>query len=233
MGITGEQLLEVFATYNQQIWPMQIVAYLLGIAGLVLVIWGRPFVNRVVPAGLTFLWMWVALLFWLPGARQGFAPGYIFVAIFLGQGFLFLSQTVRPKVSFDFQHNLASWTGILFVLYALVGYPAIGWIVNHIYPQAPPFGLTPCPLVAYTFGLLLITNARVPKILLILPLFYAVSGFYWATIGMVEDIGMAVSGLVGAWLIWTRDAQALPAQQTELAPEQSEGGWSLNISERK
>lgn len=233
MGITGEQLLELFATYNQQIWPMQIVAYVLGFAGLVLAIWGRSLANRAVTAVLAFFWLWVALLFWLPGARQGFAPGYIFAAVFLVQGVLFLHQTLRPRMTFGFQRILASWAGVFFALYALVGYPAVGWLVNHIYPQAPPFGLTPCPLVAYTFGLLLLTRTSFPKILLILPLFYAVSGVYWATLGMVEDIGMALSGVLGVWLIWVRDAKASPTQRAELTTAQGEGGWSLDLSDNK
>ncbi len=233
MGITEDLLLKSFATYNQQIWPMQVVAYLLGFAALFLAIWGKSFANRVVTAVLSFFWLWVALLFWIANARQGFTPGYVFVAIFLGQGLLFLYQTLRPTLIFGFQRNLASWAGISFALYALVGYPAVGWLVNHIYPQAPPFGLTPCPLVAYTFGLLLLTRARVPKILLVLPLFYAVSGFYWAMIGMVEDIGMALSGVLGVWLIWVRDAKALPAQSAELAAAQGEGGWSLDLPNKK
>ena len=233
MGITGEQLLEIFATYNQQIWPMQMVAYGLGFAGLLLAIWGRSLANRAVTAVLAFLWLWVALLFWLPGARQGFVPGYLFAAIFLVQGVLFLYQTLRPGLTFGFQRSLNSGAGIFFALYALVGYPAVGWLINHVYPQAPPFGLTPCPLVAYTFGLLLLTRTRVPKILLILPLFYAISGVYWATLGMVEDIGMALSGLLGVWLIWVRDAKALLAPRAELAPAQGEGGWSLDLSDKK
>ena len=80
--------------------------------------------------------------------------------------------------------------------------------MDHIYPAAPPFGLTPCPLVAYTFGLLLLTRSRVPRYLYLLPLFYACSGFYWAGIGMVEDAGMVLSGLLGAWLLWRREAPA-------------------------
>ncbi len=87
------------------------------------------------------------------------------------------------------------------------GIPLFGGLVGHTYPNASPFGLTPCPLVAFTFGLLLMTVQKVPKAILIIPLFYALSGFLWVSIGMVEDIGMVLSGLVGIWMIWKRDAR--------------------------
>jgi len=233
MGITAEQLLQVFAAYNEQIWPLQWVAYLLGLVGLALAIRPTSGSNRLVPAVLAFFWLWVALLFWLPGARQGFPPGYVLAAIFLVQGVLFLNQVWRPRLIFGYQANLASWAGILFALYALVGYPVAGLLVNHIYPQAPPFGLTPCPLVAYTYGLLLLTRARVPKPLLVVPLLYAISGLYWATVGMVEDLGMVVSGLVGVWLIWARDARPAAVGPAEPPPAASDAGWSLDIRDRQ
>lgn len=233
MGITGEQLLDVFAAYNQQIWPMQIVAYLLGLAGLFLALKSTPVSSRVIPAILAFFWLWVALLFWLPGAGQGFTPGYLLAGIFMVQGLLFLVQALRPRLTFGIQSDLAAWAGVFFALYALVGYPAVGWLVNHIYPQTPPFGLTPCPLVAYTFGLLLLTRSRVPKTLLLLPLFYAVSGIYWATLGLVEDVGMALSGLLGFGLIWAREVRAMSGQRAEPSSAQGEGGWSLDLPNKK
>ena len=212
MGITEDLLLNSFAMYNQQIWPMQVVAYLLGVAALFLAIWGKSFSGRIVTAVLSFFWLWVALLFWTANARQGFAPGYVFVAIFLGQGVLFLYETLRPRLIFGFQRNLASWAGIFFALYALVGYPAVGWLVNHIYPQAPPFGLTPCPLVAYTFGLAAAhpiqgsQNSTYPAV--VLCRFRLLLGQYWhggrhrhgteRRVGRVADLGAGCKGTARA-----------------------------------
>ena len=47
--ITVEQLLEVFATYNPQIWPMQIVAYVLGIVCVYLAVRKTAFSGRCNP----------------------------------------------------------------------------------------------------------------------------------------------------------------------------------------
>jgi hypothetical protein len=233
MGISGEQLLAILSAYNEQIWPLQWVAYLLGLVGLILAVRPTSLSNRSIPAVLAFFWLWVALLFWLPSGHQGFLPGYVLAAVYGMQGVLFLAQVWRPRMTFGYRPNLASWAGIVIALYALVGYPAACRWLNHIYPQAPPFGLTPCPLVTYTLGLLLLTRASVPRPLLIVPLLYAVSGFYWAAIGMVEDVGMGVSGLVGLWLIWVRDSRPASMQPTGAAPAPAEAGWSLDIGDKR
>jgi len=229
---TEEQLLGVFAAYNAQIWPMQFVAYLLGIVSFLLAFRKGSLSKRLIPVILTFFWLWVALMFWLPSAGQGFAPGYFFAGIFLIQGLLFLVQVLRPKLAFGFQSTPIAWVGIFFLLYALVGYPLFGTLIGHTYPNASPFGLTPCPLVAFTFGLLLLTVQKVPKAILIIPIFYALSGFLWVSIGMVEDIGMVLSGLVGIWMIWKRDVRQAAIPASDILQASPEGSWSLDLSDK-
>lgn len=230
--ITVEQLLEVFATYNPQIWPMQIVAYVLGIVSVYLAVRKTAFSGRLIPAILAFFWLWVAFLFWLPSGLQGYVPGYLFTAIFLIQGVFFLVYTLKPKLTFGFQKDACSSAGIFFLVYALVGYPLVGALVGHTYPHMSPFGLTPCPVVTFTFGLLLLTGNKIPKALLVIPFFYSLSGFLWMSIGMWEDVGMVASGLIGAVLIWYRDSKSQPNQPVKASTTHS-GGWSLDLSDKQ
>lgn len=230
---TEEQLLSTFAAYNAQIWPMQIVAYLLGIAGFVLALRKSKLSNRLIPAILVFFWLWVALMFWLPITGQGFTPGYILAGFSIIQGLLFVIQAVRPKLTFGYQGNLTTWAGIFFVLYALIGYPLVDIPIGHIYPYTSPFGLTPCPLVTFTFGLFLLTAGKIPKALLIIPLCFALSGFLWVSIGMVEDIGMILSGLVGIWMIWKRDTRKVAVPPSKVSSASTEGGWSLDLTDKR
>jgi hypothetical protein len=231
--ITEQQLLEVFAAFNPLIWPMQIVAYLFGLAGVYLAVWKPIISKRAIPAILAFFWLWVALAFWLPSVLQGYMPGVFFTALFLIQGVLFLVYTFKPGLEFSFQRNACTWAGIFCLLYALVGYPLAGALVGHTYPYMSPFGLTPCPVVTFTFGLLLLTTSKVPKILLIIPFFYAMSGFLWISIGMWEDVGMLLSGMLGAGLILYRDARIAAKHGVEPKQASPVGGWSLNIPEKK
>lgn len=231
--ITLEQLLDVFAAYNPQIWPMQIVAYLLGIAAVFLAIRKTALSSRLIPATLAFFWLWVAFVFWLPSALQGFVPGYIFAAIFLIQGGLFVSYTLKPRLIFGFMKDACSLAGIFFVVYALIGYPLVGILTGHTYPRSPPFGLTPCPVITFTFGLLLLTQSKVPKILLVLPFFYSLSGFLWVSIGVLEDIGMVVSGLLGTGLIWVRDAKTDSARAKPSSEPETGNAWSLDLPDKR
>ena len=127
--ITGEQLLEVFAAYNPQIWPMQFVAYLLGLAAVYLALRKTLLSERGIPAILAFFWLWVALLFWLPSVLQGFTPGYFFVAIFLIQGLLFLNFAIRPRLHFRYQAGLQTWIG-LGMVYIRHGWLPRGWFAG-------------------------------------------------------------------------------------------------------
>jgi hypothetical protein len=231
--ITEEQLLEVFAAYNPQIWPMQIAAYVLGAAGVVLSLQNSHLSRRGVPAILAFFWLWVAIFFWIPSIQQGFVPGYLFTALFLAQGGLFLVYTFKASLAFGFISGFSGWAGLFFVLYALVGYPAAGALVGHIYPRMSPFGLTPCPVVAFTFGLLLLARTKVPKGLLVIPFLYALSGALWISIGMWEDLGMFASGLIGAVLIFYRDSRAHTEQAQASLAAPGGSGWSLDLPEKK
>jgi hypothetical protein len=64
--ITAGQLVMVFARYNERIRPIQVVAYLLGLAGAYRAMRPATHANRIASAGRTFLWLWVAFVFWIP-----------------------------------------------------------------------------------------------------------------------------------------------------------------------
>jgi hypothetical protein len=231
--ITEEQLLEVFAAYNPMIWPMQIVAYILGLSAVYLAVRNPTISKRAIPAVLAFFWLWVGSAFWLPSVVQGYMPGIFFTALFLIQGGLLVAFTIKPRLEFGFQHDACAWAGVFCLLYALAGYPLAGALVGHTYPYMSPFGLTPCPVVTFTFGLFLMTTSKVPKILLIIPFFYAMSGILWISIGMWEDTGMLLSGFLGAGMIWLRDAR-MPAKHQDVSkPVSANGGWSLDIPDNK
>jgi len=228
MAITGEQLLAVFASYNLQIWPMQIVAYLLGVVAGYLAFRKGRLSQRVVPGILAFFWLWVAFLFWLPSALQGFTVGYLFAAMFAIEGVLFLIQVFKPQLAFGTYSKPDMILGLIFMLYALLGYPLLGLLIGHAYPRTPPFGLTPCPLIIFTFGLLLLTRSKVPKRLLVIPFFYALSGVLWISKGIWEDVGLVLSGLVSVFLIWRRDHKPTAGLPNDNRPTQ-QSSWSLDI----
>lgn len=94
--------------------------------------------------------------------------------------------------------------GLLFLVYALVGYPLVGLLVGHGYPYAAFSPLFPCPFITFSLGILFFAD-RVPRHLLIIPGFWAATGIMWVSLGMVEDIGMLIAGLVGVIALLSRE----------------------------
>ncbi|MDF1519432.1 MAG: DUF6064 family protein [Brevefilum sp.] len=228
--ITGEQLLDAFAAYNQLIWPMHIIAYVLGVIAVFLAIKKSLWASRVNFGVLAFLWLWVALLFWLPSAGQGFTIGYAFMALFLIEAVLFLIQAVKPGITFGTHNKVQTVAGVTMIFYTMVGYPLIGILVGHNYPQAAFIGLFPCPLTLFTFGLLLLASSAIPIYLLIVPLFWGLSGVLWISIGMWEDVGMVLGSLVSIVLILRRNKKQKAEEQIKNQEKSSEA-WSLNVGE--
>lgn len=202
MGITSAGLLAKFARLNPAIWPMQVVAYLMVLAALFLVARKFKYSDRIVAAILAFFWIWNALVFFLPATS---ALSYILAAAFIVQGILFLVGVAKPSVAYRFGMDIFSLTGIVLILYALIGYPLVGYAIGHIYPRAVFVGTFPCPTAVVTFGLFLCTESKVPKYLLVIPLLFALFGILLASVGMGEDVGMVVGGLLATAMIVYRD----------------------------
>jgi hypothetical protein len=103
--------------------------------------------------------------------------------------------------------NGYSLTGLVLITYAILGYPLIGTFLGHNYPQSMPFGLAPCPVTVFTIGMYLLTDKKIPKLFLVIPLIWALGGIMPVSVGIFEDIGLIISGLLGTALILYRDRQ--------------------------
>jgi hypothetical protein len=205
LTLTLPQLLAVFENYNLAIWPMQVLAYVLGLVALFFAIKPSRYSSRIITGILCFLWLWTGIVFFPLYFGPVYTPAYAFGLLFITQGALFLVSVFRPRLSFGFQGDVYSILGLLFIAYAMVGYPVFGYFLGHVYPQTPPFGLTPCPGTVFTFGLFLLTDKKVPKLFLIIPLLWALGGVLPVSVGILEDVGLIISGLLGTAMIVYRD----------------------------
>ena len=92
---TVEQFLNVFESYNLTVFPMQFIAYALGLIAVFLVFKNRS--GRIVPAILSFMWFWNGiayhLLFFSPINKAAYGFGVLFVV----QGLLFVWTGVFRK----------------------------------------------------------------------------------------------------------------------------------------
>jgi hypothetical protein len=210
LPFTVEQFLSVFEQYHQAVWPMPIALNLLGLAAVFLALRKTRELNRSIAAILSFFWFWIGIAYHFAFFAAINPAAYVFAALFVIQGVLFLVYGVfKKQLSFSFKLNTYGITGAILIVYAMIIYPLLGYALGHVYPRTPTFGL-PCPTTIFTFGLLLWTDVKVPKIVLIIPFLWSIIGFTAAVnLGVLQDIGLLVAGLVGTTLVVLRDRQSV------------------------
>jgi hypothetical protein len=213
LPFSTDQFLDVFRQYNQAIWPLQIVAYVLGLVAIGLAATPSRPSHQIISAILAGFWAWMGIVYHILFFRTINPAALGFGALFLVQalGWLFFGL-VRPRLTFALDATPYTAAGLVMIVYAILIYPLIGAWLGHGYPQSPSFGVAPCPTTIFTFGLLLCTSARVPRTLLIIPALWALIGFAAAlTLGIREDIGLLLAAGVAVPLLLWRDRTAAQA----------------------
>lgn len=208
LPFTTEQFLRVFESYNSSIWPLQFVLFIVGLLLIALAIWKRGFSDQAIGIGLALLWLWMGVAYHLLHFAAINATAYAFGSVMIVQALLlFHAGVIRPRLSFQPAWNKYGVAGGLLLVYALAIYPALGFLFGHRYPFSPTFGV-PCPTTIFTFGMLLWTDRPVPKHLLVIPLLWAVVGSSAAwLLGVWEDLGLLVAGVVAGAMLLYRDSR--------------------------
>ena len=203
---TIDQFLSVFERYNIAVWPAQLFFYAIGLSAIYFACQQRRDFSKSVAIILTMFWIWMGLVYHVWFFSSINRSALLFAVFFVLQGILFfMAGVLKSNLRFRFRRDLLGITGSVFLIYALVIYPALGYWLGHRYPTAPTFGL-PCPTTIFTFGMLLWTTRRVPLYVLAIPLAWSFIGI-WAAISleMREDLGLLAAGSIGSLLIIKRD----------------------------
>lgn len=200
---TIDEFLDVFRRYNVSVWPAQWVLVMLAGVAIVLAVRDRPTGKRWVIAILAVLWFWMAAAYQLAIFASVNRVAVPFAGAFAIQGGVFTWLAFRATPPSDKPRSSAATViGTLFTVYALLVYPALGYLFGHRYPAAPTFGV-PCPTTIFTLGVLVWLGESIPRRLFVVPIAWAVVATSAAmTLGMTEDFGLLAAALVSvAWLI--------------------------------
>jgi hypothetical protein len=194
---TIEQFFDVFKNYNEAVFPIQALFYLLSLFVVYLTIKPNSGSEKIVSGILGLLWLWMGIVYHLVFFTAVNNAAYLFGAMFVLQGILFLVTGVfQSRLSFKFRFDIYGITGIALIIFALVIYPIFGYFLEHVYPSSPTFGL-PCPTTIFTFGILLLSDKKLPVVILIIPFIWSVIGFTAAfSFGVIEDTGLLIAGLL-------------------------------------
>lgn len=205
MGIalpfTRDAFLDVFASYNEAVWPAHVVAYGLAAICLLALVREEQRFQRPAAMALAAMWLWTGIVY------HGiyFAPingaARLFAAFFVIEGVWLLAVACgRGGLGFHRRGGIRGVAGAALIVYATILYPVAGALAGDVWPRVPAFGITPCPLTLFTLGLLLFT--RRAGGLWVAPLFWsAASGSATLRLGMVQDSMLLVAGPLIAFLL--------------------------------
>jgi hypothetical protein len=218
LPFTRDQFFATFAAYNEAIWPAHVVAYVLGIGALVLAARGPEsrFTQVAVVLALAAMWAWTGIAYHIFFFGRINEAALIFGVMFVAQAaILVFFGIVRRKLQFGQPPPLDARVAILLAAYALFFYPLIGLLAGERAAATPMFGVTPCPVTVFTFGILLLTQGRLPWLVAAVPLIWAaIGGSAAVLLGVVQDWALPVGALVYVWLAFSR----MLAPRLEAAP---------------
>jgi len=201
LPFTAEQFLEIFKSYNESIFPIQIVFYLIAAIALFL-LFSSADKSRIISLILSFFWLWIGIVYHIIYFSKINKAAYLFGSLFILQGIIFfIYGIVSNKLILRYNKNILNKTGIIIISYALIIYPVLGYLLGRPYPYSITIGL-PCPTTIFTFGIILFSIKKIPLAVLIIPLLWSIVGFTAAlNFSVYEDFGLIVSGLIGFTLL--------------------------------
>ncbi len=201
-----DQFVAVFAAYNNTIWPVQIVAVALGLAMVILLFRNGVSHGRPIAFGLAAMWLWTGIAYHAIFFAAINPAAYLFAAFFAVEALLIaIHGASRVGMSFAPPRGIAGWVGIGLVAYSLLLYPLIGWLADGV-TELPMFGVTPCPVTLFTFGLFLLARPPMPVRLLVIPAIWSLIGGSAAILlAIPQDWPLLASGFVAVPLIMLRN----------------------------
>lgn len=209
LSFSIEEFLLVLGSYNLAIWPLQIIAYVLIVLVLFFSLYPQKYSSKIVMAVLSFFWFFTGIVFCFLCWAPNHIFGYIFGICCIAQGLLFLYSIIRSDITINSLNKTNKLIGILFILYAVIGYQIFGYYLGHIYPELFAVGLVPCPTTIFTFGVFIIVSTKIPIKYFVIPFVISLGGFLAAYNGIYEDIFLLIIGILGTILIIKRNEQLI------------------------
>lgn len=205
MPFTTREFFDLFATYNRAVWPAQLLLAGLAVGAVVLVVLRARSGPRVASGVLAALWLWMGTVYHLAFFTTINPAAWGFGAAFLAQALVFLWVGVRhDRLRYRAATTVDGVAGAALIAYALVVYPAIGYLSGHRYPAAPTFGV-PCPTTIFTLGMLVWVSGPVPWSAVWIPVGWAAIGAVAAVgLGVAQDYGLPAAALIAVILLARR-----------------------------
>jgi hypothetical protein len=199
---TQEEFIDVFTQYNTETWPMLIAIYILALIAVYFVFRKSQKSDRIISIILAVFWLWTGLVYHILFFTDINDMAYLFGALFIVEAILLAYYgVVKEKLAFKYENDIYGYTGLFFILFALILYPLLGMVFGHSYPDMPILPL-PCPLTILTFGVLLMTK-KIAQTVVVVPLIWSIIGFTAAVqFDVYQDVMLLIAGIVGTIFLY-------------------------------
>ena len=209
LPFTREQFFDLFAAYNEALWPAAVVLW--GASAVIVALRlssQRPH-DRWISTLLVVHWAWSALAYHLAFFTRINPAAWLFAALFLGQAVLFFRVgVVQRRLSFAPWGNAwAPWAWGL-IGYSLA-YPAINAIEHLSLLRIPTFGL-PCPTTIFTAGMLMLATPRSWRLSTVPVVWSAIGGSATFLLGVHADVALPIAGMALAMFSLRRTTPEQP-----------------------
>lgn len=180
----------LIARYQQDWWPFQSIALLLGVVLLWLLYYRPRQADRLINAGLCLCWLWVGLVFHLQYVATISWAAWGFAGLFITQGVLFLlfgvlgGQLTYLSPSAKTRSNINRFA-IMVIVFSLAIYPLITAALAGDWMQSSIFGLSPDATSLATMGFMLAAKPGVRGLWLLLPVLWLIISIFmgWVMAG--------------------------------------------------
>jgi hypothetical protein len=157
MPFSRDAFLDVFAAYNQALWPFVVALWLCTGVLVAALISGRRVraMPRLLLAGH---WVWAGVMYHAIFFTAINPAAWVFAGAFVVQAAMLASASSLDRLIRLDVRSLRGVASSALIIYSLL-YPLIAWADGFVYPQIPTFGV-PCPTVILTIGLLLASSTE-------------------------------------------------------------------------
>ena len=194
LPFTHEQFLDVFAAYNQRVWPFAAALWLLTLGTLIHLSRVGPRASPAVATILMIHWAWSAIGYHLAFFREVNPAATLFAGLFVVEMLLLFWRGILTR-NLTFTPSGTAWglLGGALAGYSLL-YPGISLLSGMSYPHVPTFGV-PCPTTILTIGLLLMVPPRQGRPLAVVPLIWsAIGGSAAFLLAVPADLALLFAG---------------------------------------
>lgn len=186
----------LFELYNTEIWPLQLLALVVGLVILVLLYRPTPWSGRVIAALLAACWAYVAWAYFHERYATINLAAPTYALAFAAQAVLLvLVGVVLNGLSFAKHGTPLGQAGRALFLAGLIIYPLMPAVFGRPWLQSELFGIAPDPTVFGTLGVLVAAD-RMRWALMVVPVLWsAVTGVTLWTMGSSDAAVTGVAAL--------------------------------------